>query len=87
MNNNMDKAALLEAAKKQNEREKQLTTLLGKGDIRALSLVGGNVTEKTFNDAVNENMQLFGTSREEAVKDVIKEFKLLGVDLSHLANN
>lgn len=81
--NNAD-VSVLEAARKQNEREAQLTQLLGVGDKRGLKLVGGSITKATFEEAIAENMELFGVSREQAVQDVAKEFKLLGVDTTGL---
>jgi len=76
---------LREAARKQNEREAQLSSLLGQGDARGLKLVGGSVSESTFIDAVKENMEVFEVSKAQAVKDVVQEFRLMGLDVSELA--
>jgi len=76
---------LLEAVRKQNEREAQLSSLLGQGDKRGLRLLGGSVSNASFKEAVRENMDEFGATKEEAVKDVVKEFKMLGVDVQSLA--
>jgi hypothetical protein len=76
---------LLEAARRQNERDAKLCDFLGKGDTRGLNLVGGSVSDTTFHEAVKENMDIFGVSKEQAVKDVTQEFRLLGIDVSELA--
>lgn len=73
---------LAEAVKRQNEREKQLSELLGQGDAKGLQLVHSVCSEDTFEEAVLENMELFSSTREQAEKDVIKEFKLIGLDMS-----
>ncbi|KAH9254853.1 hypothetical protein BASA81_007103 [Batrachochytrium salamandrivorans] len=77
-----DSERLAEAIKRQNEREKQLSVLLGQGDIKGLKLVNSACSEETFQEAVLENMELFSSTREQAEKDVIKEFKLIGLDMS-----
>jgi hypothetical protein len=76
---------LLELARKQNERDTQLATLLGQGDKKGLKFVGGSVSQATFHEAVMENMDMFETTKEQAIQDVVKEFKLMGVDVSSLA--
>ena len=77
-----EEAALAEAVRKQNERETNLSLLLGQGDERGLRLVQTSGTPAMFEESVLENMAEFGSSREEAERDTVKEFKLLGMDMS-----
>jgi hypothetical protein len=34
------------------------------------------ITQETFDDAVKENMNDFGSSREDAIKDTMEEFEM-----------
>ena len=40
------------------------------------------VTQATFDGVVEENMSDFDMTREDAIKDAVKQFKTQGVDLS-----
>lgn len=42
------------------------------------------ITQETFNAAVQENMEVFGTPLADAIEDAMKEFTMQGVDLSNL---
>jgi hypothetical protein len=81
------RAKLVEAARLQNEREAKLAQLLGSGDPRGLRLIGGSVSKATFMDAVQENIDTFGNSKEQAIQEAVKEFGLMGVDVSALAKD
>lgn len=41
------------------------------------------ITQETFDDAVKENMDDFGMSREEAIKDSIEQFEMQVGSHSH----
>eukprot|EP01023_Acetabularia_acetabulum_P055238 TRINITY_DN635_c0_g1_i7.p3 TRINITY_DN635_c0_g1~~TRINITY_DN635_c0_g1_i7.p3 ORF type:complete len:108 (-),score=16.92 TRINITY_DN635_c0_g1_i7:131-454(-) len=40
------------------------------------------VSQQSFDDAVQDNIEALGMSEEEAIQGVIEEFKLQGADLS-----
>lgn len=45
---------------------------------------GKRITQETFDEVVNENMEEFDMERNEAIKDAIKQFKSQGVDLANI---
>lgn len=73
---------LVEAAKRQNERDAKLAEFLGQGDIRGLRLVGGSISHATFLEAARENMETFDMAPEKAVAEAAKEFKIMGAEVS-----
>lgn len=76
-------AALLEAGRLQSAKERELTMLLAAGDKRGLTLMK-QISQETFDEAVKENMDEFGLSREEAIKDALEQFESQGVNTDGL---
>eukprot|EP00514_Thraustochytrium_sp_LLF1b_P005125 CAMPEP_0184511444 /NCGR_PEP_ID=MMETSP0198_2-20121128/2353_1 /TAXON_ID=1112570 /ORGANISM="Thraustochytrium sp., Strain LLF1b" /LENGTH=106 /DNA_ID=CAMNT_0026901407 /DNA_START=91 /DNA_END=411 /DNA_ORIENTATION=- len=77
------RAQLEAAARMQSAKERKLTELLAQGDFRALTLMN-QISQTTFDEAVKENMEEFGLSREEAIEEAIKEFETQGAGLDRV---
>jgi len=45
------------------------------------------ISQETFDDVVKENMEEFGLSREEAIKDAIEQFESQGVSLANIVTS
>lgn len=52
------------------------TSILESGVEEADRMAVKRITQETFDDAVKENMDDFGASREDAIKDTIEEFEM-----------
>lgn len=74
----------VQAARKQNERERRLTELLGTGQVQGVALAR-RITQKSFEDAVDENMSTFGSSKEQAKQDVLSELCMQKIETEHLS--
>ncbi len=66
------------------QKERQLSGLLGQGDVRGLSLIK-MISQATFDEAVKENTDEFGMEFDEAVKEALEQFKSQGCDLSNIS--
>lgn len=51
---------------------------------RTSSSAAKRISQATFDDAVRENMDVFGQSMEEAITDAVAQFESAGVDLSNI---
>eukprot|EP00941_MAST-03F_sp_MAST-3F-sp1_P003268 g3268.t1 len=78
----MSPEELAAAVRRQNEFEGRLNAF-AHGQLPAIqSSEPKKISQDTFMEVVNENMEEFDMEREEAVQDAIEQFQAQNVDLS-----
>eukprot|EP00238_Polyblepharides_amylifera_P003099 CAMPEP_0196590390 /NCGR_PEP_ID=MMETSP1081-20130531/66513_1 /TAXON_ID=36882 /ORGANISM="Pyramimonas amylifera, Strain CCMP720" /LENGTH=59 /DNA_ID=CAMNT_0041913485 /DNA_START=112 /DNA_END=287 /DNA_ORIENTATION=+ len=52
-----------------------------------MTIASKTISQETFDEAVQQNIDTFDMDPEEAVADAVKEFQMSGVDLSGVSKN